>query len=484
MTVSARRNALYRTIWRWHFYAGLFVVPMVLILSITGAVYLFKPEVQRWEERSWQGLPEAGAVSPDVQRDAALAAFPGARMHSYRLPEYPGDAVLIHLALPAADGAPGEGGKGGEGEKGGGTMRDVFVSPQGKVLGALDPQTRLMQIMHDIHGQLLIGPRGSWLVELAASWAIVMILTGLYLWWPQGQGMAGVIWPRLGRGSKALWRDLHAVTGFWVAGLAMVLLVTGLPWAGVWGTAFKTVRQEMGWVKGQQDWTIGGKAPDAGADEHAEHDHAAMVADPSKSMATDHMMQGHAMHAMSPVTLSEVVARAKGEHLAFPVLVTPPGAPQRFGRKKDSGWTVKSEAQNRPLRVSITFDATTGQEKSRETFADKHPIDRVVGYGVAWHEGQLFGLINQLIGVLTALMLVTLAVSGFVMWWARKPADVLGAPPPRRVPARIGGVTVIIVLLAAFLPMLAFSLLAIVLIERLILAPMPAARRWLGLPAM
>ena len=31
-----QRTAFYRTIWRWHFYAGLFVMPFILILSVTG----------------------------------------------------------------------------------------------------------------------------------------------------------------------------------------------------------------------------------------------------------------------------------------------------------------------------------------------------------------------------------------------------------------------------------------------------------------
>ena len=31
-----KRTAFYRTIWRWHFYAGLFVMPFILILSVTG----------------------------------------------------------------------------------------------------------------------------------------------------------------------------------------------------------------------------------------------------------------------------------------------------------------------------------------------------------------------------------------------------------------------------------------------------------------
>lgn len=192
------RAAFYRTIWRWHFYASLLVVPAVVVLALTGAVYLFKPQIDRWEERQWRGLP-AAEVDPGAQVDAALAAFPGSRLHSYRLPEAPGDAALVHIGLPDDQ-----------------SMRDVFVSPTGQVVGSLNPDNRVAMIVHDVHGTLLIGRAGSWIVELAASWAIVMILTGLYLWWPRGRGLAGVIWPRLGKGSRTALRDLHAVTGFWV----------------------------------------------------------------------------------------------------------------------------------------------------------------------------------------------------------------------------------------------------------------------------
>jgi uncharacterized iron-regulated membrane protein len=38
-----------------------------------------------------------------------------------------------------------------------------------------------------------------------------------------------------------------------------------------------------------------------------------------------------------------------------------------------------------------------------------------VGYGIAWHEGQLSGWVNQLIGVLTALAQMTMTISSFVM---------------------------------------------------------------------
>src|SRR5690606_9416533 len=107
----------------------------------------------------------------------------------------------------------------------------------------------------------------------------------------------------------------HAVTGFWVSSLALVLLVSGLPWAGVWGPAFATVRAELGWVRGAPSWEIDSvRAVAANAHEH--HHHMAAMgggAGPFDARAFDRM-----------------AARAAAEKLAFPAIVTPPGAPGRF----------------------------------------------------------------------------------------------------------------------------------------------------------
>lgn len=440
---AQQRNALYRTIWRWHFYAGLFVMPFILLLSVTGAIYLFKPQIDRWEQGRYRSAQVGHAVSPNAQLGAAMAAFPGAQFHSYRLPEVAGDATMIHIAL--ADGR---------------TMRDVFVSPQGNLLGSRDPETTISNTVSRIHGSLLIGRLGDWLVELAACWAIVMILTGLYLWWPTGRGAAGVLWPRLKLGKRAFWRDLHAVTGFWVSGLALVLLVSGLPWASVWGDAFALARAELGWVQGAQDWKTGG--------EHAEHDHEAMT----RQQAAGIPMTG----------LADIVKRAEGEKLPFPTVIIPPGVPQGNSRPADMAWTVRVQSQNRPINRAITYDMATGEELTRTGFADKHVIDRVVNYGIAWHEGQLFGWVNQLIGLLTALALITLMVSGFIMWRRRRPEDVLGAPPIPAVPAKIKGVVAIVLVLAALLPLLALSLMLLWIFDRLILPRLPKFSAWLGKP--
>jgi uncharacterized iron-regulated membrane protein len=284
-----------------------------------------------------------------------------------------------------------------------------------------------------------------------------MVVTGLYLWWPRGRGAAGVLWPR----RRSLLRDLHAVTGFWVAGFVLVLLLTGLPWTDVWGNAFGLVRAEMGWVKGVPQWSTSGAAPG----EHASHDHQSMHA-------------GHGAHG-DLAQLDDLVANATSESLAIPAVVLAPGA-ALFG-PPSADWVVTSNTQNRPLGATITYSAATGEEISRERFADRHPIDRVVGYGLAWHEGALFGAINQAIGVLTATALVTMTVTGFLMWRRRKPAGVLGAPAlpaDRRKPLFIAIATLTLALL---LPLLAASLLLLWLIDLLLPRVSPAAAAWLGL---
>lgn len=436
-------NPLYRTIWRWHFYAGLFVIPFILILSVTGGAYLFKPQLDRWEERGWRNLPASGAVTADRQVEAALAAFPGADFHHYRIPEARGDAAVVQVGLP------------------GGAKRDVAVSPQGRVIGAADPDARWSAWLARVHGSLLVGRAGQLAVELAASWAIVMILTGLYLWWPRGRGPAGVVWPRVSLGKRTALRDLHAVTGFWVSGLALLLLLTALPWTDVWASGFRAVRAEMGWVAGVQDWK-------GGADPHAAHGAHAMARPASTTPAPR-------------APLEYIVMRARAEHMPAPAIIQPPGAPNLFGPPNGNVWTLTTQTQNRPLVRKVSYDPETSIEVSRSGFADKHVIDRAVNIGIAWHEGQLFGLANQLVGVATALAMVTLAVSGFLIWRRRRPGGILGAPPVPRDPAQAKAVAAIALLLAAFLPLLAASLTLLWIVDRAILPRLPRAARWLGM---
>ena len=38
-------RSLYQVVWRWHFIAGLLVLPFLVMMAITGGAYLFQPEL-------------------------------------------------------------------------------------------------------------------------------------------------------------------------------------------------------------------------------------------------------------------------------------------------------------------------------------------------------------------------------------------------------------------------------------------------------
>ena len=432
------RGSLYRMLWRWHFYAGLICIPFVIWLAVTGSIYLFRPQIDAWIDRDVAVLQRTGESASQTDLvTAATAAVPGSTFAGLMLPEQPDQAARVLVS-----------------DKG--VRTRVYLHPDsGEVLKTVEEGSTWDRWVFKLHGELMLGNAGSLIVELAASWAIVMILTGLYLWWPRnGKGLGGVLYPRIGQGAKRFWRDLHAVVGIWVSAFALFLLASGMPWALVWGNGFKMVREATGNAPITQDWSIGP------TDEHAEH------------FAHDMTVVDHSAHGGA--TLDQVFISAQAQGLVAPVILTPPS-------KASPYWWAKSNTPNRPQQQNVAFDPMTGAAVSREVFEKKHIIDQIVGVMIAAHEGQLFAPLNQVLGVLTALGLVTLCVSAFVMWRRRAPAGVLGAPPP--IPdARLGkGLAVIIVAAGVLLPVLGASLLLLAIIERGLLQRWPAARRWLGL---
>ena len=144
-----------------------------------------------------------------------------------------------------------------------------------------------------------------------------------------------------------------------------------------------------------------------------------------------------------------------------------------------NSWKASSQTQNRPARADVWL-ASDGSIEKQSGFADKKLLDRAIGIGVAAHEGYLFGWFNLLLGVLTCVGLILMSVGGFILWRKRKPDSVLGAPPA--MPTRVGFAVVAITLgLAVLLPLLAISLLALLVLEFLVLRRINSVNQWLGL---
>jgi uncharacterized iron-regulated membrane protein len=469
-----------RTVWRWHFYAGLFCIPFVLWLSVTGTIFLFHPQIQHWLDHPYDHLVIGHRATANAQAEAALAAVPGSTLDSYQLPYTPTSAAEVLV------------------DKGTAQYR-VYIHPQTLAVLHVDNEDHRVDVfMSRLHGELLIGQYGSWIVELAAAWAVVMIVTGLFLWWPRNaKGLGGVLYPRLRAGGRTFWKDIHSVTGIYVSFFALFLLFTGLPWAKAWGGYLKAIRHFSAGHLVQQDWTT------SSADELAARKARSSAMTDMSGMSTMHTMPGmpasHHMEGMPNMDASE-----HAQHLGFgrhgtslsgpnafvaldtmaasvaplelrnPVLISPP---MRMG----GNWTAKSDTRDRPLRVDLVLDGTTGAILSRTDFQSKPWLDRVIGTGIAAHEGQLFGFANQLVSLLTVMGLVTLSLSGLAMWWKRKPEHVLGAPTALRPVRFSAGLVTVMVMFGLYFPFLGGSMILVALVERFILRRLPATRLWLGL---
>lgn len=448
---ESARGLDYRTVWRWHFYAGLFCIPFVLWLATTGSIYLFKPQIEAWLDRPYDRLAVDGArASPQAIVAAALTAVPGSALNAYELPQSADSAVRVLV---------------GSGER----LVRVYVHPRTlAILKTIDEDQRPMRWIFRLHGELMLGDRGSMIVELAASWAILMLLSGLWLWWPRdGAGAAGVLYPRLSNSGRRFWRDLHAVTGVWVSLFALFLLFSGLPWAKSWGGLLKEARSFGNATLVKQDWSTGRSselaerratnAPVGG--EHAGHRRHTDPSAPRDYAALDRL-----------------AALVEMQQLAAPVLIAPPS-------RASAAWTARSETQNRPRRANLVLDGDGGTILERADFGQRPLLDRIVGIGVAAHEGQLFGWPNQALGAFTALGLIAVSLSAIVMWWKRRRSGVLGAPPAQAARRLSWPFLGVVVTFAVLLPLFGASLLLVLLLERCALRRSARLAHFLGLRA-
>lgn len=456
-SAPARAHPFYFAAWRWHFYAGLYVMPFLIMLAVTGLIMLWTSALAGRDGEWIPVTPQATTLPVSAQAEAALAALPDSTLQGYIAPRAPDLAAIFRL---------------GQGEA---TVM-VAVDPySGAVLAQFPRRAGLYDIADTIHGTLYLDTLGDRLIEIAASLGIVMIATGLYLWWPRGGGVLRALVPDLTARGRSLWKSLHATSGIWIALLLLVFLVSGLSWAGIWGDRFV------------QAWST---FPAAKWDNvplsdttHASMNHGvkevpwALEQTPMPASGSDAGAAG--IPAGQPVDLDSVVAfaRANGFDGRFQ-LMAPEG---------DSGvWTISRDSMSNDSADptsdrTVHLDRYTGKVLADVRFADYSAYGKAMAVGIALHEGDL-GVWNLALNTGFCLLVVFVCVSGAVMWWKRRPAGALrlAAPPmPRDLPMWKGAVVLMLALSFAF-PMAGLTLLAVMALDLLLVSRLPALKRALS----
>lgn len=442
---AGRAGSLYRVVWRWHFFAGLLVLPFLLLLAITGALYLFKEEIDHAVYREWQQVTARGKPLPLSEVIRQVQAQTGGDVLQFTQPANTANSIRMIVRLP--DGEP----------------RTAFADPyDGRVLG-MTRYGGAMQIVRKLHSLQYFGPRASWLIEITAGWSIILVGTGIFLWWPRGD-RGGVVSVRRGPRERVFWRDVHAVTGIFAAAVILFLAITGMPWSDVWGGKV----QQWAAVKG-----LGRPAPPAdvvpewmlektmrnGA--HGGHHHE--TAKPEGPWALEKAQPPESGVAdRAPISVDEAIAALDRAGLRKPYGVTLPQGP----RGAFAGTSSPARVEDLRIVYIDQFDTRVLDDVGYARFG---PAAKAIEWGIAVHQGQEYGWINRYLMLFGCIAIVIMVIAAAMMWWKRRPAGTLGVPPQPADPRVVRGLLAIVIPVAAFYPLVGASLICAAVIDRTVI---------------
>jgi len=313
-----------------------------------------------------------------------------------------------------------------------------------------------------------------------AGWLLVLVATGLYLWWPRGR-KGGVVSIRATPASRVWWRDAHAVCGLFAATALVFLALTGMPWSVFWGSQVNRMLTEHGlgvpaamWRQvprsaipltalGEVPWTMRPETlplsaiPDT--DAHAGHE-----GHEGHAMGTASMAMAAMPHSAGPgLDLDQAEQRLRGLGLPAGFRLSLPGGPAGV-------YTATVMPDKVAGQRIVHLDRYSGRVLADIADADFGAVAKITEWGVSVHKGREYGKFNQIILLLACLMLMFLAGSGFVMVWRRRPPDRLVAAPPRRDGDVMGpGVIAIAAGLGLIFPVLGVSILLMFTIAYLLI---------------
>jgi uncharacterized iron-regulated membrane protein len=406
---------------RVHFLAGILVAPFVLLLCVTGFGYVISPQIHEDLYGRQLFVPEVGGTPRPLaeQVAAALSAHPEAELRSVVPPPEPDRTTRVNLAVPSLT-EPGE-------------ARTVFVDPYTNYISGelttVDGRMPANVWLRDLHADLHLGAVGRLYSEVATSWLLVILVSGLVVWIAkQGRrrrGLRELLTPLpRGKGEQARMRAVHAPLGIWLTAGLLVLSVTGLAMTRFAGWGLPAVRA------------------------------------PELAM-TPVVVPGN----VDPVSVDRVLQVARAEGLSGELQVAAPTAPDR-------PFTVAETSPGLPIRKgSIAVDPYTARVTERIGWDDYPFLAQVREIGMQAHTGTLFGIANQIVLALLVIATIALILIGYRMWWKRSPygeGKLPPAPPPalRQLTAPVGvPVVLVTVVLAWLMPAFGVSLAAFIVLD-------------------
>ena len=226
MKIVELNKELNKYIWKWHYISGMIFSPLILFLLITGAIYLFK---NIYEDYTYSNIKKVEVKSSSLTYERQ---FEIVQNYASKAPS----TLIINNNINEV--STFEIGKWSK-------KTSILINPYtGEIKASIKQKDTLMHKVKKLHGELLLSSYGTKVIELTASWMVVLILSGMYLCLPKkGGGLKNIFIIRLNAGKLAFYRDLHSVLALLMSILLLLTLAGGLPWTDVWGGLYKEVQK-------------------------------------------------------------------------------------------------------------------------------------------------------------------------------------------------------------------------------------------------
>lgn len=413
------------TFWRWHFYAGLCITPFLLMLSISGILYLFYPEVEtNINHEALLGQTNQPTQSLQEGIDDILSENPG--WHVMKVSFLDGDYnTRVSLMGPNDQ------------------DKVVYLDHHNHIQASLNPASLFSNWTRTLHSSLLTNNTWvNYLIEILACWMIFLILTGVILTF-----MRRYMTTKKTTIKRKKRAQLHAVLGTVMALPLLILVLTGLPWAGFVGGkiyGFAMHHEVVGFPH-----AVG--SPPTSNNE---------IPWATRQESTKSTSSGETLK------IKDVVNIAKENNFTKPYSITVPMDKKgTYVISKSSGSGVTGLDVSPFNERTMHIDQFSGMKLAIYDYKDYGWLGKLITIGIPLHEGHLFGWVNKAVNVIVAGSIVVLSIYGIWIYIMRKLPGKLSAPKAQPYSKYTLIFLLLLIVLGMMLPLFGLTLIAIALIE-------------------
>lgn len=343
-----------------HLWLGLATGLVVIVIGITGSLYVFEEEIRALTQQEFRLVPVEN--KPFVGLDKIIADFDQLaakdKIRSIRINEQiPNATVEI-------------------------TTKKELVYYYNPYTAALVKKKGLdwLEVVQHIHTSLLLGKTGEFIIRWSVVIFVLMLITGLILWFP---GQMRLLKQSLTIKRKASFKrlnyDLHNVLGFYAS---IVLLITAL--SGLY-FAFKEVKTVASFLTGTK-LNPGNKVIDASEIKQ-------------DSLALRYQEIYQTAKIKYPGAIATNLSLRSGGELRLRMIY-----PYHWARNQNT----------------FFYKEETGKMLRAKLYANNNNADLIEATNYDLHTGKLLGLPSKILAFLASLIAASLPVTGFIIWLKKR----------------------------------------------------------------